>query len=223
MVHLPVMKILLVCLLLLGISSCSQSSSSGSTTPNPTPNVSTSPLPLAPTYSYTYIQQNILTPSCIQCHDSGSTVDLSTYDGVISNVLPGDPNQSSLLLDLVNGTMPPSPNRPLSSDQITYISNWIAPTTGPTDSPLPTGSSDPNASFSYLSTFVFQNQCVQCHSDYNTYSGLMGSGDVIANDPNNSPLYINVVNGTMPPTGNPLSAPEVQIVFDWINNGALNN
>jgi mono/diheme cytochrome c family protein len=226
-VHLIIMKKGLLLLLSTITLACSQKN--GPATPTPTPNSQPTPV-TTQTYSYLYIQQNILNNSCIQCHNSGS-VNLTTYDGVVSQVFPGDPMRSPLLMDLINGTMPPS-GQLLSSDQITYISNWISsgalsdetnPSSENTASPIPSGTADPNASFSYLSSFVFQNQCVQCHSTYGSYSGMIGSGDVIAGDPTHSQLYIDVVNGTMPPSGGSLSSDEIQTIYDWISNGALNN
>jgi hypothetical protein len=60
-----------------------------------------------------------------------------------------------------------------------------------------------------------------------TYATAMNSGEggfIVPYDANGSQLYHVIVDGSMPP--NPfanLSASEIQNIYDWINQGALNN
>ena len=82
---------------------------------------------------------------------------------------------------------------------------------------------------------IFNQSCTNCHSggeegeganlDLSSYDGLLVGGDsgsVI--DPYNSLnslLWNNIDQGLMPQDGNRLSGALVELVGDWINNGAL--
>lgn len=55
-----------------------------------------------------------------------------------------------------------------------------------------------------------------------SYSQVMSTGEVQANNPNGSELYEKIKDGKMPPNGN-LDAGLQQMIYDWIMQGALNN
>ena len=78
---------------------------------------------------------------------------------------------------------------------------------------------------------IFNSNCTSCHTgtyngglDLTSYENVMAggtSGDVIVpGDHANSLLWQKVDNGTMPPSGN-LSADEIELIGDWIDEGAL--
>ncbi len=84
--------------------------------------------------------------------------------------------------------------------------------------PVPTGNMNLAAGQAY-------NQIVNVPA-----SGLGGQIRVIPNNANNSYLIRkleggpNIVGGQMPADGPPfLSAPTIQLIRDWINQGAMNN
>jgi hypothetical protein len=62
------------------------------------------------------------------CHAEGgseSRLNLFTVDGILGSVSPLQPLSSRLYTTIMDGTMPPSPNSPLSRDQRTAIYLWI--------------------------------------------------------------------------------------------------
>ena len=194
--------------------------------------------------TYPSINSHILTPKCIQCHNTSNAsggVNLSDYTNVLNSLSPGNASISKLYnsVNPVNSTnsanpvtiMPPS-GPTLSNPEINAIRDWInnfAPASGTNQAPdpnptaTPTKGSNSNAKFTYISNSILQPKCIQCHSSYSTYSGLIGSGDVIAKDGNNSLLFKRVLDGSMPKGSTPLSNTDITAIYDWINAGADNN
>lgn len=82
---------------------------------------------------------------------------------------------------------------------------------------------------------IFDAKCIKCHGvestkeglDMQTYENLMAgsrNGSVLTpGDAANSVLVDLIVRGKMPNRGQKLSAEEIQIITDWINQGASNN
>ena len=102
--------------------------------------------------------------------------------------------------------------------------------------------------FRGISRNIFSITCVTCHAahdpdpaeakiDLSSYASMMtcnqmtGSSHapfIIPGDPDHSKLYIAVQTGKMPTTesgasGQPLTAAQIQNIYDWIKAGALNN
>jgi hypothetical protein len=115
---------------------------------------------------------------------------------------------------------------------------------------MPAAKSGDPATFGSLSKKVFSQQCTSCHMvmgpkdpaeagiDLSSFAALTASNDnktnpkhapfIVAGDPENSKLYVAVKTGKMPlkEDGTPapaLSAADVQDIYDWIKQGALNN
>ena len=63
--------------------------------------------------------------------------------------------------------------------------------------------------------------------DLRTYATLQKGGEhgpiVIAGNARESELVVEIVEGKMPPDGSPLEAYKIQLIIDWINNGAKEN
>jgi mono/diheme cytochrome c family protein len=91
---------------------------------SPAPGASPSVLPV----TFTSINQTIIQPLCISCHSGAAAphgVDLSTYHGVVAQVVPNNPDASQLYQSVANGSMPP--NGPaLSAAQLQQINSWIS-------------------------------------------------------------------------------------------------
>jgi|SRR4051812_36975427 hypothetical protein len=98
---------------------------------------------------------------------------------------------------------------------------------------------DPNAppqdvSFSGDIQPIFNSNCTTsgCHDDKpshspslvqgKSYNAIMSGGYVNTAVPNSSILYNEVKSGAMPPTG-ALKQSDIQMIYDWIRNGAPNN
>ena len=78
---------------------------------------------------------------------------------------------------------------------------------------------------------IFNSKCTSCHgnsaglnlSSHNDLMDGSNNGDVIVPfDHTNSELWIRVESGQMPPSGSNLTTSEVNLIADWIDEGALN-
>ena len=102
------------------------------------------------------------------------------------------------------------------------------------DSPADAGR--PSPSFSADIAPILTKRCAtaKCHVvdgphdiDLRTYDTLMKGGDegdiVIAGNARESEIVEEIAEGKMPPKGAPLNAAQIQLIIDWINEGAQNN
>ena len=85
------------------------------------------------TSDFQSIDENILQPLCVSCHNSASApknVDLSSYKKIIGNsnypplIYPKRPEQSSLYISLANGSMPRNAPK-LSNTELQVVYDWI--------------------------------------------------------------------------------------------------
>ena len=82
---------------------------------------------------------------------------------------------------------------------------------------------------------IFQNSCINCHGgeriekglSLRTYADMMSGSQngavVIPGNAQESPLAISVASHKMPKRGPKLSNAQVQLIIDWINQGAQDN
>ena len=82
---------------------------------------------------------------------------------------------------------------------------------------------------------IFDAKCIKCHGvestkeglDMQTYENVMAgsrNGSVITpGNADDSELVRLIVRGKMPNRGQKLSDEEIQLITDWVNQGALNN
>ena len=102
------------------------------------------------------------------------------------------------------------------------------------DDPVAAGRASP--SFSADISPILTNRCAipGCHVaggphdiDLRTYDSVKAGGDdgaiVIAGNARESEIVEEIVEGKMPPGGPPLEAAQIQLIVDWINEGAKNN
>lgn len=100
----------------------------------------------------------------------------------------------------------------------------------------PTDAGRPSPFFSADIAPILTKRCAiaECHVvdgphdiDLRTYDMLMKGGDegaiVIVNDARESEIVEEIAEGKMPPEGPPLDAAQIQLIIDWINEGAKNN
>lgn len=92
-----------------------------------------------------------------------------------------------------------------------------------------------NVSFKNDVQPIFERRCTKCHGgefpseglNLESHEGLMlGSqnGEVImAGDANNSLLLEQIESGEMPKRGADLTTEQIELIRQWINEGALNN
>lgn len=102
------------------------------------------------------------------------------------------------------------------------------------DNPVDAGRPSPSFNADILP--ILTNRCAfaGCHVaggpggiDLRTYEALKAGGEdgaiVIAGDAIESELVEQIVEGKMPPNGPPLPVVQIQLIIDWISEGAKNN
>ncbi len=100
----------------------------------------------------------------------------------------------------------------------------------------PADAGRPSPSFNADILPILTNRCafVGCHVaggpdgiDLRTYKTLKVGGEdgavIIVGDAKESELVEQIVEGKMPPNGPPLEEAQMQLIIDWINEGAKNN
>ncbi len=100
----------------------------------------------------------------------------------------------------------------------------------------PADAGRPSPSFSADIAPILTKRCAiaECHVvdgphdiDLRTYDTLMQGGDegaiVITGNARESEIVEEIAEGKMPPEGQPLDAAQIQLIIDWINEGAKNN
>ncbi len=92
-----------------------------------------------------------------------------------------------------------------------------------------------NISFAAQVKPIFDNKCIKCHGidsvkeglDMRTYESIMaGSFNgavIIPGDAANSFAVQEIVDGEMPKRGPKVTPEELQLIIDWVNQGAQNN
>jgi mono/diheme cytochrome c family protein len=113
-----------------------------------------------------------------------------------------------------------------------------APTVEPTTESAPTtepAAGGATVSFAADILPIFESRCVNCHggnrteaelslrTHANAMTGSEGGAVIIPGDADNSVLVEMVVTQEMPKRGPKLTPPQVQLIIDWINQGALDN
>jgi uncharacterized membrane protein len=113
----------------------------------------------------------------------------------------------------------------------TAILTVVVPTTPPTQASNQT----PTVSFVNDILPILDSRCKNCHGgreteeglNMTTYALLMAGSEngpvVVPGDADNSLLAEQVVSQEMPKRGPKLTPPQVQLIVDWINQGALDN
>lgn len=102
------------------------------------------------------------------------------------------------------------------------------------DSPAAAGRLSPSFNTDILPILTERCAIVECHVvdgphdiDLRTYDTLMKGGDegaiVIVGNARESEIVEEIAEGKMPPEGPPLDAAQIQLIIDWINEGAKNN
>ena len=109
------------------------------------------------------------------------------------------------------------------------------PTEAPTEQPTNEPVASNGVSFSNDILPLLQSRCVNCHGgerieeglSLNGYAEVMAGSDngsiVTAGDAVNSLMVELVATQKMPKRGPKLTPPQVQLITDWVNQGALNN
>ena len=126
------------------------------------------------------------------------------------------------------------------TDTAIVESSPAAPTTAPTEVPSEVPATQPSiqgAAVSFTNEIlpIFNSRCSNCHGGNRTeeglvlltYEGILQGSDngpvIVAGNADASLLVEQVVNQEMPKRGPKLTPPQIQLIVDWINQGALQN
>ncbi|MBC7465314.1 MAG: hypothetical protein H7256_04925 [Bdellovibrio sp.] len=134
-----------------------------------------------------------------------------------------------------NGEFNPNPTTP----SIPVITPPAAPTPEPAPLPVPTpaptpATSAPVASYTDVQTKIFNQSCLRCHSgefpaanvNLTNYELVMANNDPKAIEPGKSAdsfIYTEIQSGRMPPRGAKVSPELIEVLKNWIDQGAANN
>jgi len=178
----------------------------------------------------------ILSTNCVSCHGGGnSSGGVSNITDVASLlqaglIIPGQPNQSPLILAVQLGRMPLG--GALSVQDIQTLVDWVSGSnSSPVANPVPAAGSNPapvdTSTLAGQAITILQNNCYACHGtvvsgnvdQINNPAHLIALGVVIPGNAAGSSLYVAVSTGVMP-LGGALSAADIATLANWINAGA---
>ncbi len=171
------------------------------------------PLPTQTQVSFALLKAEVLTRNCIKCHSN-----YDTENGVLKDIVPGDPEHSILYQTIETGSMPPGGPR-LRDGSLAIVRRYIQGLGSPQDTPLtpepsPSPSPNPKPGFDILSTRIIKPYCITCHKSFSTEKGI--SAYIVKGDPEHSSFYRTVVEGMMPPDGPQLSASDQELIRTYI-------
>jgi hypothetical protein len=130
---------------------------------------------------------------------------------------------------IVTSTLPPT-ETPLPTNTTAPTVEVIQPTPVP-----PTENVASNVSFANQVLPILQTYCVECHGGVRTREGLnvtsydalmagsFNGAVIIPGNANDSLTVQLIAAGEMPERGPAVSSAELQLIIDWINQGAQNN
>ncbi len=127
---------------------------------------------------------------------------------------------------------PASPTAPAETDTAAE-----APNATETSAPAPDALVAATGGVSFQNDIVpiLDRSCIRCHGgarreeglDMRSYATMMSGSDnglvVLPGDANGSLLITQVVDGEMPRRAPKLAAEQIQLLVDWVNQGALDN
>lgn len=170
---------------------------------------------------------------CHNATDKADGIDLTSYEAILKEVKPGDPEDSEIIeymYETGEDAMPPSPAEPLNEVQIKLVEDWISDGAKNTINCESTGpcTIDSPVSFKNDVLPIIDNYCFGCHNtqdpqggySYSTHSETMKSvndgtlmGSILFEDG-----YV-----AMPYNSNMMSTCNIDIIRVWIEEGATDN
>ena len=154
-------------------------------------------------------------------------------------------NTKILIVILLVGLLSACGEAPASPPTEEAVPATVAPSATDTSAPAPQPTEPAATTEEPVSTIevsfandvnpILQSRCLNCHGgdrleeglNLKTYTDLMAGSDngpvVLAGDEGNSLLIELVSTQKMPKKGPKLTPPQIQLIIDWVNQGALNN
>jgi mono/diheme cytochrome c family protein len=180
---------------------------------------------------YSAIQERIIKPKCLSCHSGvapADGLDLSSYAGVMSQVVAEEPDKSPFYQSVLTGRMPKS--RPaISKTDLELIAQWIKGGAKETDN----GLQSMRPTYQWVHKNIFEPRCLVCHNserprghvDFSTYEALIKStghdaAPIFPSSIDKSAVYLEVLEQKMPPKPRAITPEEMRVLSDWIVRGA---
>lgn len=132
-------------------------------------------------------------------------------------------------------TEEPAPATETPASPPTSVDTAVPPTEASVEAPTAEVVASTGISFTNDILPILQSRCLNCHGGdrveegliINTYGDLMAGSDngpvIIPGNADGSLLVELVATKEMPKRGPKLTPPQVQLIIDWINQGALDN
>jgi len=170
------------------------------------------------------------------CHnstDKADNIDLTSYQGILKEVKPGNPGDSELIeymYETGDDIMPPPPAEPLSMEQIKLMEDWISDGARYTINCASSGPCSPTSPVSFITDIlpIIDNYCYGCHNtadpqggySYSTHNETMKSvndGTLMGS--------IRFESGyvAMPENSSKMPACNIDLIQLWIDEGASDN
>lgn len=180
---------------------------------------------------YPIILSNCTYSTCHDPYNHEQGLDLTTYEGILGIVHPGNYNSSKLynsITGIGDQLMPPAPYKPLSDGQITLIARWIQDGAVNTTNCV-SACDTTNATYHGKIVPILETNCLGCHTgaqiqggniDLSTYAHLkeqVDRGALLGS------IKHEIGYSEMPKNGAPLSDCKINIIAQWILEGAQEN
>lgn len=186
--------------------------------------------------SFAEVKNKVFIPKCISCHGNAGGVNLESYSAARSHL------DAIAQSSLVKKTMPKAGNEKLTPEEYLLLAAWVkaggpeTPLNG-SDAPPPVPVEILKPEFSSIKKLIIDRKCLSCHKPggeaprvlLNTPEDMIDSPleIVIPGNADESGFIMSLdwENSTkpMPPKKSgitPVSAEEIEIIKQWINNGA---
>jgi uncharacterized membrane protein len=180
---------------------------------------------------------------CAVCHNALDPIDgyvFSDYNSIMKTINPGNPDQSEAykaIIRIFGEYMPP--DQPLSIEERTIIRLWIEQGAKQTICYKDTiiEETDTTTCFTRDILPILLSSCAisGCHDNitqegdinFSSYSSFINDGELVdPYNPLNSKMYevlLQTGEDQMPPIpASRLTDAQIQLIYDWINEGALN-
>jgi hypothetical protein len=200
--------------------------------------------------SFAAIKTRVFDAKCARCHagaSAGGGVDVSSYQSIMGNpglIEAGQPSKSRIYAEVSSGDMPLG-GPALPAAEVAAIEQWIlagapdgeftnivvVPTPAP-QAPQPPTVGPIVATYTEVQSKILVQSCVRCHSgaqppggvDLTSYANLMSRPqNIIPGNSKDSLVYSEIATGSMPPRGAAVDPKLVQLLANWIDQGAKND
>lgn len=163
------------------------------------------------------------------CHDAithAEGYNFTTYAGIMTEIEPGRPSHGKIMKEIEDNSMPQSPVPLLTAEQKALLVKWI--NEGAQNRICSNGCDPANATFTAGVNPIIKTNCVGCHNSNFASGGVKLNGYAnIQTYVQNGKLLCSIQHGgtcsSMPKNMAKLPAPCIQLIQNWVNNGAMDN